>query len=318
MIKNFVKTRQVLIQKAKEFGIDCEKVFVASSGGVDSSLVVAILCKAFGADNVIGLYRDIKSNPKHKADVIKLQNIFEFKLICLDANPIYNLLVADLKKQFQNLNLDWYDEFDERATENGFTNAYSSLKSRFNTFASGFISKAIDSGRGRIFGTGNGEEDEFLRYFDKYGDGAVDNNLLLGFNKAEVRQLALFMGVPKSIVYKKPTADLEANGNKHNDESQLSAWARQLGYDIKISYGSSDGKISGNIAWAWKEDIERGVIKGKNKEMPINRLKACYGYSQKRIEIILFLREIEKTTRHKIEPIPGMSRLKMLKLGLVE
>ncbi|HBM45970.1 MAG: NH(3)-dependent NAD(+) synthetase [Parcubacteria group bacterium GW2011_GWF2_38_76] len=317
MIKDFKKTEELLIERARELGKGCKKVFVAVSGGIDSSLVIAILCGAYGPKNVVGMYRDIKSDKKHKKDVELLRNKFGFQLISLDLNDLYDELIKKIKKEFKKNSLGFYDENSVFADDSGFTSAYSSLKSRFTTPLAGFISKAIDGGRGRIFGTGNGEEDGFLRYFDKYGDGAVDNNILAGLNKAEVRQLAHYMGVPERIVIKLPSADLEGKGDRHNDESQLTKWADDLGYKIKISYGASDGSKEGNIAWAWREDIKNGVITGKNSKINIQELTKKYGDMEK-VETVLFLRDIEKLTRHKILPIPSVKREDLVNMNLVD
>lgn len=318
MIKNVSKLKKTLISRARFFGKGCKKVFVAGSGGVDSSLVIAILCEAFGAKNVVAVYRDIKSNPKHWKDIKLLQSIFRFKLCFIDANKIYDLLLRQLEDQFKKIGLPWAEEGALKANKLGFTSAYASLKSRLTTPISGFVAKAIDGGRGRIFGTGNGEEDGLLRYFDKYGDGAVDNNLLNGLTKGEVRQLALCMGVPAQIVTKIPNADLEARGDKHNDEDQLTNWAHRLGFNIKISYGAGDGSREGNIAWAWKQDRINGVIAGKLRNLAAEKLKKHFKYTKDEVNVILFLRAVEKSTRHKVEPILGLDRDTLEKLRLVD
>ena len=317
MINNFEKLEKILTDRAREFGRGCKKVFVAVSGGIDSSLVVTILCKTFGPENVVGLYRDIKNNKKHERDVELLRNKLGFKLMILDLNDLYDELVQRIKKQFNEKGLDWNDENSVFAEKSGFTCAYSSLKSRFTTPLAGFISKAIDEGKGRIFGTGNGEEDGYLRYFDKYGDGAVDNNILAGLNKAEVRQLARHMGIPERIITKMPSADLEGNGDDHNDESQLSKWANDMGYHIKVSYGSADGSKEGNIAWVWEEDLKSGIIRGRNSGMNYEELLDRY-HDQKKAETILFLRDIERLTCHKVEPIPTVKREELIRMGLVD
>ncbi|MFH1187951.1 MAG: NAD(+) synthase [bacterium] len=319
MIKDLGKLAAMLINRALELGQGCKKVFVAVSGGIDSALVAAILCKAFGPENVIGLYRDIRSNPIHKQDAELLQSIFKFKLICVDANRMYDEFIRIVKEWFLKSGLSWAEEGTPEADELGFTNAYASLKSRLTTPMAGFISKAIDGGNGRIFGTGNGEEDGLLRYFDKFGDGAVDNNILNGLNKAEVRQLARFLGVPERIICKTPSADLEACGDKHNDEYQLTSWAKKLGFpNLTISYGASDGSEEGNVAWAWDQDLKFEVISGSKADMTSEELLSYFGYSEEELQIILFLREVEKMTRHKVGPIPGLGRKLLIEAGVID
>jgi hypothetical protein len=264
------------------------------------------------------LYRDILSSPKHYVDVQELNKIFNFGLISIDLNSEYNSILNKVKNNFERLGLPWSEEGAPEADEAGFTNAYASFKSCSTTPLASFISKAIDSGRGRIFGTGNGEEDGLLRYFDKRGDGAVDNNILSGLTKAEVRQLARHLGVPEQIITKMPSADLEGNGDVHNDEEQLSKWAKAAGFDINLSYGASDGSKEGNIAWAWKQDVEKGVITGERKDFSAEKMRRLYAYYQEQSDLILFLRQIEKSTRHKVEPIPGLERAVLMDLGVVD
>lgn len=318
MIKDAERLLIILKDKAIDYAYGCKKAFVSISGGIDSSVVVAILCRAFGSENVVGMYRNIRSNPKHLEDVKLLQSIFGFKLIYIDGNPLYDEFLAQTKREFEKAGLPWADEGTEAAHKLGFTNAYASLKSRFTTPMAGFISKAIDRGQGRVFGTGNGEEDGLLRYFDKFGDGAVDNNILNGLTKAEVRQLGRYLGVPERIITKIPSADLEACGDSHNDESQLTSWAKNMGYDIKISYGKPNGSREGNIAWAWKEDIKKGIITGKNAALDAKKLRKEMGYGEKQIQLILFLRKIEQGTRHKVQPIPGVDRRELMIKGVVD
>ena len=318
MVRNLDKLVEVLVERAKELGNGCKKVFVAVSGGVDSSTVAAILCKAYGQDDVVGLYRDIRSNPKHFQDVQSLQRVLGFRLIELNLNDAYDDIIDRLHRNFLAANLPWVVEGEAKADISGFTSAYASLKSCLTTPIASFIAKAIDSGNGRIFGTGNGEEDGLLRYFDKRGDGAVDNNILNGLTKAEVRQIARQLGVPECIITKKPSADLEANGDIHNDEDQLTAWAMDMGYDIRLSYGAPDGSTEGNIAWAWKEDISRGVISDTQSDLTPDQLKKNFSYTDEQVQLIQFLRQIEAKTRHKIEPIPGLDRGELYRQGLVQ
>jgi NAD+ synthetase len=320
MVLDQEKLWQMLVERARELADGCKRVLLAVSGGIDSTLLAAILCKALGPENVVGIFRDIRSEPKHLQDVRELQARLGFKLIVIDANPMYDNFLAQTKEQFEILGLDWAEEGSAYAEEIGFANAYASLKSRFTTPMAGFIAKAIDNGNGRVFGTGNGEEDGLLRYFDKGGDGVVDNNILDGLTKAEVKQMAWYCKkISEQIILKIPSADLRANGDAHNDEGELTGWARKLGYDIKLSYGAPDGSEEGNIAWGWKQDIKYGVVAGHNSDLTVSDLRAKpFGYNDEQIQLIMFLRQAEKSTRHKVEPPPGLDRRVLIEAGVVD
>ncbi len=96
-IKSVEQTVQYLEKRARDFGVGCKKVYVSLSGGVDSAVVVTILCRAFGPENVVAMYRDLRSNPKHLVDVRELQKVLRFKLRVVDANPMYDEILHQLK-----------------------------------------------------------------------------------------------------------------------------------------------------------------------------------------------------------------------------
>ena len=60
---------------------------------------------------------------------------------------------------------------------------------------------------GLVVGTGNKTE-SLLGYSTLHGDGAFDFNPLVDLYKAQVRQLAAELGVPRPIIEKPPSADL--------------------------------------------------------------------------------------------------------------
>ncbi len=306
----------------RDFGAGCRRVYVSLSGGVDSAVVVTVLCRVFGAKNVVAMYRDICSNPMHEQDVVDLQKTLGFGLVKIDANPMYNAFLKQCKEQFAQIGIDWIEEGGDEVLASGWEGAYASLKSRFTTPMAGFIAKAIDNGGGRIFGTGNLEEDILLRYFDKFGDGAVDNNILVGLTKMEVRQIALWFGeiyeaeIFARIAHKTPSADLQANGDEHNDENELTTWARNMGYNIRLSYGNCE--CEGNIAWVCKEDLDRGVVTGDRRYWRDKDLRRKFKYSREEIELIMFVREIERSTRHKALGIPGVERVALRGVELVD
>ena len=308
--------------RARDFAQGCEKVYVSVSGGVDSTVVVTILCRAFGPENVVAVYRDLRSNPKHLMDVENMQKALGFNLLKLNLNDYYDNVLGQLREQMISLGLGWCDEGTDEAKEKGWENGYASFKSRAVVPVAGFLAKVVDRGRGRIFGTGNAEEDLIFRFFDKYGDGAVDNNLLVGLFKVEVRQLALWFAkeyeadVFRRIAEKIPSPDLRANGDAHNDEDELSDWARQTGFNIRLSYGNLEEE--GNIAWVTREDFNHGIITGERKTLPVAELAQIFDYSEDQIQLVEFARLAEQVTRHKEGNIPGVTRQELRQQNLVD
>jgi NAD+ synthase (glutamine-hydrolysing) len=72
-----------------------------------------------------------------------------------------------------------------------------------------------------VVGTGNYDEDGYLRYFCKAGDGTVDTQLIADLHKSEVFAVAKVLGVAQSIIVAPPTADLW-EGQTDEDEMGFS------------------------------------------------------------------------------------------------
>jgi NAD+ synthase (glutamine-hydrolysing) len=66
-------------------------------------------------------------------------------------------------------------------------------------------------------GTGNRDEDGYLLYYCKAGDGVVDVQLIADLHKSEVFAVGRHLGVPASILEAPPSADLW-DGQTDEDE----------------------------------------------------------------------------------------------------
>ena len=69
-----------------------------------------------------------------------------------------------------------------------------------------------------VMGTGNKDEDGYLAYFCKAGDGVVDVQLIADLHKSEVFKVGELVGVPQSILSAAPSADL---WDGQTDEEEL-------------------------------------------------------------------------------------------------
>jgi len=81
----------------------------------------------------------------------------------------------------------------------------------------------------RVMGTGNKSE-IYIGYFTKHGDGAADLEPLGDLTKSEVKELGAYLGVPRIIIEKKPTAGLWEG---QTDEGEMGFSYEQLDRYLK-------------------------------------------------------------------------------------
>lgn len=208
--------------KEKIIGIDCEKevnlitsfiqriveeagakgVLVGLSGGVDSSLVVALCVKALGNDKVIGLIMPEDFTPKKDIqDAEELAGSLRIKLIYAPINTIVSTFI-------KSLNIDTKEPYQKVPLAN--------LRARVRMCILYYYANLYNY---LVAGTGDKSED-LIGYFTKYGDGGVDFLPIAHLYKTQVRMLAEYLGVPKSIAYK-PSSPQLYPGHKATDEIPL-------------------------------------------------------------------------------------------------
>lgn len=119
-----------------------------------------------------------------------------------------------------------------------------------------------------VAGTGNKIEDFGVGFFTKYGDGGVDLSPIADLLKSEVRLLATFLDVPKSILEAKPTDGLF--GDDRSDEDQIGA-----NYD--------------ELEWAMEQD-EKG--------------KTTTEFTGREAIVFSIYKRLNTINQHKMLPIP--------------
>lgn len=118
-----------------------------------------------------------------------------------------------------------------------------------------------------VAGTGNKVEDFGVGFFTKYGDGGVDISPIADLLKSEVRQLATFLEVPKSILEAKPTDGLF--GDDRSDEDQIGANYDELEWAMKqFELGEKATDFSGREAQVFSI-YERLHLINQHKMQPI-------------------------------------------------
>ena len=179
---------------------------VGLSGGLDSA-VVARLCQMARPTQTLTAILPCHSDPRDEQDANLLVSHFGFQTVRLDLGPSYDLLTGQLKALTAQLpTVGPSPDVKARLP-------LANLKPRLRMSVLYFIANSMNY---LVAGTGNRSE-LTIGYFTKYGDGAADLLPIGRLLKSEVRELALDLGVPQSIIDKPPSAGLWA-GQTDEDE----------------------------------------------------------------------------------------------------
>jgi len=219
-------------------------VVIGLSGGVDSSVSAALGVRALGSDDVLGLIMPYRSSSPesegHALDVARLLGIATEKV---DLTPM----------------IDAY--FDSREV---------SQVRRGNKLARERMAVLFDiASRDRrlVLGTSNKTE-ICLGYSTWYGDSACSLNPLGGLYKRDVREIARRLGVPDSIIAKKPTADLWPG---QTDEGELG-----------VSYDLADRVLNEIVEKGERSQVKISAAAGADEQVVRKIVDRLNGFLYKR------------------------------------
>lgn len=176
------------------------------SGGKDSAVAAALLCKALGPDKLVGLALPCHSSPQDEEDARLIADTFSFQLEKLELSGCFDALTSETDKVFQT---------KDQHRENSDINA----KPRLRMTAMYYVAALLSAQRNEpyiVIGASNKSE-SFVGYFTKWGDGAWDLALLLDLTVAEVIAIGAYLNVPDSVLYKTPSDGISAQ----SDEEKL-------------------------------------------------------------------------------------------------
>lgn len=202
------------------------------SGGIDSATLAGLLAKVLGPENVIGVIMPCHSQPVDEEYARLLAAKFGIKTYKVELSQAFDSL-------FSAIGAD--------GLELGALPA-ANIKPRLRMATL----YAVAQQHGYLV-CGGGNRDEIMYgYFTKYGDSGVDLLPLADLLKGEVRALAKYLGVPKEIIDRPPTAGLWAG---QTDESEMG-----------ITYDDLDKYLAtGEAAEEVKTKIERAVARSEHK-----------------------------------------------------
>lgn len=204
-------------------------ILVGLSGGIDSSVVACLIKKAF-PDNSVGVILPCKSHAKDKADG---------EAVAIACGLDY--LEVDLTEAHDDLYRRVNEALGDKVQKRRLTDANLRARLRMSTL----YAVANDLGY-LVAGTDNAAE-LLTGYFTKYGDGGVDILPLAHLTKREVFDWAKYLGVPQSIIDRKPSAGL---------------WEGQTDEDeMGVTYDAIDDYIEGKSV----SDEDKVIIERMNR-----------------------------------------------------
>ncbi len=194
-----VKRRLVKFVRERVREAGASGVVLGLSGGIDSSTAGFLCAEALGGDKVLGVSMPEAgvTDPHDLADARKLANKLHIGFKIVDITPA----VVGIRKNIGDFKPD-------------VTLPSANIKPRVRMTILYYYANLLNR---LVVGSSNRSEIR-AGYFTKYGDGAADLAPLGCLYKTQVIQLARYLGVPKYVLQKPPSAGLWRG---QTDEAEL-------------------------------------------------------------------------------------------------
>ena len=215
---------------------ECKGVVVGMSGGLDSS-VVAVLCYRAFPQSMVGVLMPCHSNPEDEEHARAVASKFSIPTKTVVLDTIFDTLLRTLPGE---------------PVEPSLTRvAEANLKARLRMLTLYYLANQL---KYMVAGSGNRSELS-VGYFTKYGDGGVDILPLGELVKGQVRELAIFLGIPQEIIVKPPSAGLWQG---QTDEGEMG-----LSYEELDRY-----LVTGEASDEVKRKVEAMIAASGHKRLP--------------------------------------------------
>ena len=187
LLDNQKASEKIFAFLKKEFqNRDKTKAVLGISGGIDSA-VCGFLCKKAGLDLHAMILPYQGRGLEEAKEAVRALNLSEDKAIIVDITSLVEAQIREFRKVME------LDEVDK-----------GNIMARQRMIIQYALSRSIN---GLVIGTENLSE-YYLGYFTLYGDQACDISPIAHLWKTQVFSIAEYLGVPKKILEKKPSADL--------------------------------------------------------------------------------------------------------------
>ncbi len=198
-------------------------VVVGISGGLDSS-VVGVLCQRAFPQTTLGVIMPCYSSQDdvEHAQLVASKFSIQTELVALDA--VFDTLLKILP--------------GDKVASGAGRLAQANIKARLRMLTLYYFANSLQF---LVVGASNRSE-LAVGYFTKYGDSGVDILPLGNLVKGQVRELASFLGIPREIIDKPPSAGLWQG---QTDEGELGISYEEI--DRYLLTGEASNEVKGKI-----------------------------------------------------------------------
>lgn len=305
------------------------------SGGVDSAVLLGLLAKALGPENITTVHLAINSNPDALARAREAAAAFGVRLVEFDGTYLFGRFLDEMVEALERAGFNGEDLATRVEKDKTILGSIrSTMRAPWGRAANRL------SGGGIRHGTGNEDEDRILRFYQKGGDGEVDSNPIAILSKGEVFQLGIALGVPHSILTARPSPDLWGVGEQHNDEDEIGACLGLKGCNIPFySYVDVETGAYKNVGLierlsrfcdATQDHLFEHADKKPSSGEVTQLMLAMYKEAERDLTfkgipadvvrtLLVNARKVEAATRHKLNPnCPTLgSRKELIDAGIL-
>lgn len=175
-------------------GPECKAV-IGISGGKDSTVAAALLCKALGPNRVIA----VQMPQGFQYDIDVSNEVIDY----LEITEHYNINIGSACQEIF-LSLPNDIRIQPQVTSNV------PARVRMN-----ILYAIAASSHGRVVNTCNRSED-YVGYSTKFGDAAGDFSILSNYTATEVKEIGIELGLPKNFIEKPPEDGLSGLTDEEN------------------------------------------------------------------------------------------------------